>query len=251
MIDMRPIMLITGGSRGIGAACAVQAAEAGYDVCFSYASNAEAAELVKAQCVSHGARALAVKADVSIEGDVLDLFTRCDVELGAVSVLVNNAGVIGLQGELADFTAERIGWVVDVNVTGALICMREAALRMSTKRGGAGGSIVNLSSMAAKLGAPFEYIDYAATKGAIDAATIGLAKELGAAGVRVNAVRPGPTHTDIHASGGEPDRIARLAPNIPMGRGGEPSEVANLILWLASEEASYMSGALIDVSGGR
>jgi NAD(P)-dependent dehydrogenase (short-subunit alcohol dehydrogenase family) len=248
---MRPIILITGGSRGIGAACAVQAAEAGYDVCFSYASNSDAASLVKARCENHGARALAVKTDVSIEDDVLNLFTTCDVEMGPISVLVNNAGVIGIQGELADFTAERIGWVVDVNVTGALLCMREAALRMSTERGGAGGSIINLSSMASTLGAPFEYIDYAATKGAIDAATVGLAKELGAAGVRVNAVRPGPIHTDIHASGGEPDRIARVSASIPMGRGGEPAEVANLILWLASDEASYMSGALVDVSGGR
>ncbi|MFT7474045.1 MAG: NAD(P)-dependent dehydrogenase (short-subunit alcohol dehydrogenase family) [Verrucomicrobiales bacterium] len=248
---MRPIMLITGGSRGIGAACAVQAAEAGYDVCFSYASNSEAAALVRAQCESHGARALAVKADVSAENDVLSLFETCDAEMGTLSVLVNNAGVIGTQGELADFTAERIRWVVDVNVTGALLCMREATLRMSTKRGGAGGAIINLSSMASTLGAPFEYIDYAATKGAIDAATIGLSKELGPAGVRVNAVRPGPIHTDIHASGGEPDRIARVSANIPMGRGGEPAEVANLILWLASDEASYVRGDLVEVSGGR
>lgn len=248
---MRPVMLITGGSRGIGAACAAQAAKAGYDVCFSYVSNLGAADLVKARCEALGATALAVVADISIEADVLNLFDTCAAELGVPTVFVNNAGVLGQQGKLADFTAERLAWVVNVNVTGALLCMREAARRMSTDRGGAGGSIINVSSKASTLGSPFEYIDYAATKGAMDSATIGLSKELGAVGVRVNGVRPGPIHTDIHASGGEPNRIERVAKAIPMGRGGQPDEVANMILWLASDEASYVSGALIDVAGGR
>ncbi len=247
----RPVILITGGSRGIGAACAEQAARSGYDICFSYVSNPGAADLVKASCESHGAKVVTAKADVSSEDDVLAMFDTCEKELGVPVALVNNVGVLGQQGKLVDFTAERIAWVVDVNVTGALLCMREAARRMSTDRGGAGGSIVNVSSKASTLGSPFEYVDYAATKGAVDSATIGLAKELGPVGVRVNCVRPGPIHTDIHASGGEPNRIDRVAPAIPMGRGGEPAEVANMILWLSSDEASYVSGALIDVAGGR
>lgn len=247
----RPVILITGGSRGIGAACAEQAAKDGYDICFSYVSNPGAADLVKASCESHGAKVVTVKADVSSEDDVLAMFDTCENELGVPVALVNNVGVLGQQGKLVDFTAERIAWVVDVNVTGALLCMREAARRMSTDRGGVGGSIVNVSSKASTLGSPFEYVDYAATKGAVDSATIGLAKELGPVGVRVNCVRPGPIHTDIHASGGEPDRIERVAAAIPMGRGGEPAEVANMILWLSSGEASYVSGALIDVAGGR
>jgi len=248
---MRPVIIITGGSRGIGAACAVRAAETGYDVCLSYVSNPGAADLVKARCEQLGAQAVATKADVSVEEDVVDLFDTCEEKLGVPSVLVNNAGVLGKQGELADFTADRIAWTVSVNVTGALLCMREASRRMSTERGGAGGAIVNVSSRASTLGSPFEYVDYAATKGAVDSATVGLAKELGNAGVRVNCVRPGPIRTDIHASGGEPNRVERVAAAIPMGRGGEPEEVANMILWLASDEASYVSGALIDIAGGR
>lgn len=247
----RPVILITGGSRGIGAACAEQAAKAGYDICFSYVSNPGAADLVKAGCESLGAKVVTVKADVSSEDDVLAMFDACETELGVPGALVNNVGVLGQQGQLVDFTAERIAWVVNVNVTGALLCMREAARRMSTDRGGVGGSIVNVSSKASTLGSPFEYVDYAATKGAVDSATIGLAKELGPVGVRVNCVRPGPIHTDIHASGGEPNRIERVSAAIPMGRGGEPVEVANMILWLSGDEASYVSGALIDVAGGR
>lgn len=248
---MRPVILITGGSRGIGAATATQAAESGYDVCFSYVSNPGAADLVKAKCEQLGASAVAVKADISVEADVIELFDRCARELGVPAAFVNNAGVLGQQGELADFSADRIAWTVNVNVTGALLCMREASRQMSTERGGAGGSIINVSSRASTLGSPFEYVDYAATKGAVDSATLGLAKELGNAGVRVNCVRPGPIHTDIHASGGEPNRIERVSAAIPMGRGGEPAEVASLILWLAGDEASYVSGALIDVAGGR
>ncbi|MDW3176131.1 MAG: SDR family oxidoreductase [Acidimicrobiia bacterium] len=248
---MRSTILITGGSRGIGAACAVRAAEDGYDVCFSYVSNPGAADLVRAKCEARGAAVVIAKADISNEADVLAMFDACEQELGVPSVVVNNAGVLGMQGELADFSAERIAWTVSVNVTGALLCMREASRRMSILRGGPGGSIINVSSRASTIGSPFEYVDYAASKGAVDAATLGLAKELGDAGVRVNAVRPGVIHTDIHASGGEPDRIARIAPNIPQKRGGEPEEVANLVLWLASDEASYVNGALIDIGGGR
>jgi len=248
---MRSTILITGGSRGIGAACAVKAAVTGYDVCFSYVSNPGAADLVRAECESHGAAVAVARADVSNEQDVLDLFDLCERELNVPSVFVNNAGVLGMQGELADFSADRIAWTVNVNVTGALLCLREASRRMSVVRGGPGGSIINVSSRASTNGSPFEYVDYAATKGAIDAATLGLSKELGAAGVRVNAVRPGVIHTGIHASGGEPERITRLAPNIPQKRGGEPEEVANLILWLASDEASYVNGALVNIGGGR
>lgn len=248
---MRPVVLITGGSRGIGAACATQASAAGYDVCLSYVSDLDAAESVRDSCKSNGARVAVVRADVGNDDDVVSLFDTCADALGVPAVVVNNAGVLGLQSDLAGMSADRIRWTVDVNVTGALLCMREAARRMPTDRGGPGGSIVNVSSRASTLGSPFEYIDYAATKGAVDAATIGLAKELGHVGVRVNAVRPGVIHTDIHASGGEPDRIARVAPNIPQRRGGQPEEVANLILWLASEDASYVNGALIDIGGGR
>ena len=248
---MRPIIVITGGSRGIGARCATLAAERGYDVCFSYVSNSEAAEQVRAQCESTGARAVAVQADVSSEDDVVALFATCVDQLGTPTVVVNNAGVLGQQGPLADFTAERMKWTVDVNVYGALLVMREAARTLSTDRGGAGGSIINVSSRASTMGSPFEYVDYAATKGAVDTATLGLAKELGAVGVRVNAVRPGVIYTDIHASGGEPDRIARIAKVIPQGRGGQPEEIADVILWLASDEASYVNAALIDAGGGR
>lgn len=251
MPRVRSTILITGGSRGIGAACAVRAAEDGYDVCFSYVSNPGAADLVRAKCEARGAAVAIAKADISNEADVLAMFDACEQELGVPSVVVNNAGVLGMQGELADFSGERIAWTVSVNVTGALLCMREASRRMSILRGGPGGSIINVSSRASTIGSPFEYVDYAASKGAVDAATLGLAKELGDAGVRVNAVRPGVIHTDIHASGGEPDRIARIAPNIPQKRGGEPEEVANLVLWLASDEASYVNGALIDIGGGR
>lgn len=248
---MRPIIVITGGSRGIGASCATLAAERGYDVCFSYVSNAEAAEEVKSQCEASGARTEAVQADVAEEDDVIRLFKTCVDQIGTPTVFVNNAGVLGQQGPLVDFTAERMKWTIDVNVYGALLCMREAARIIGKDRGGPGGSIINVSSRASTMGSPFEYVDYAATKGAVDTATLGLAKELGEAGIRVNAVRPGVIHTDIHASGGEPDRIARISKVIPQRRGGQPEEIANLILWLASDEASYVNGALIDAGGGR
>lgn len=244
-------MIITGGSRGIGAACAELAAQRGYDLCLSYVTNHGAADLVKAECESHGARVVTVQCDVSEEADVLALFDTCASELGTPVALVNNAGVLGKQGPLVDFSAERMKHTIDVNVYGALLCMREAARRMSSERGGSGGSIVNVSSRASTLGSPHEYVDYAATKGAVDTATIGLAKELGGEGIRVNGVRPGPVYTDIHASGGEPGRVDRVAPNIPLGRGGQPEEIASLVLWLVSDDASYISGALIDIAGGR
>ncbi len=244
-------MLITGGSRGIGAATAVLAAKAGYNLCLSYQSNVGAADLVKARCESHGSKVLTVRADVANEKDVLHLFERCDAAVGVPKVLVNNAGILSTQGTLVEFSAERIQRIMDVNVVGAVLCAREAARRMSTARGGSGGSIVNVSSLASKLGSPFEYVDYAASKGAVDSLTIGLAKELGAEGVRVNAVRPGLIKTDIHASGGDPGRVERLKGNIPQNRGGTADEVAELIMWLASDKASYVNGALVDVGGGR
>ena len=216
-------MLVTGGSRGIGAATVQAAALAGYDVCFSYVSDIEAATSVAKKVKARGRGVHVEHADVSNEQDVVNLFDQCVDQFGIPDVVVNNAGVLGTRGELADFTAERISRTVNVNVFGALLVMREAAKRMSLDRGGEGGSIVNVSSRASTLGSPFEYIDYAATKGAVDSATIGLAKELGAEGVRVNAVRPGLIDTGIHASGGEPGRIERVAPHIPQKRGGELS----------------------------
>jgi NAD(P)-dependent dehydrogenase (short-subunit alcohol dehydrogenase family) len=248
---MRPIILITGGSRGIGAATAIGAARRGYDVCFSYATDADAADRVRSDCEELGARVVVVQADLGSEADVLRLFTTCDAELGTLAVLVNNAGVLFEQGTLTEFSAERIERVMMVNVVGALVCAREAARRMSTASGGQGGSIVNVSSKASAIGSPFEYVDYAASKGAIDSATLGLSKELAPDGIRVNAVRPGLIVTDIHASGGDPGRVERLKVHIPQGRGGTAEEVANLILWVASDEASYVNGAIIDVAGGR
>ncbi|MBD3896538.1 SDR family oxidoreductase [Halomonas sp. ML-15] len=248
---MRKVMIITGGSRGIGAATARLAAAAGYRVCVSYRDNREAADEVAAAIAREGGEAIAVAADVGVERDVVRLFDTVDHALGPVEVLVNNAGMLEHQCRVEAMDAARLARVLAVNVTGSFLCAREAIRRMSTQHGGQGGSIVNLSSMAARLGAPNEYVDYAAAKGAIDSFTIGLAKEVAAQGIRVNAVRPGLIATDIHASGGEPGRVARLAPGVPMLRGGEAEEVARAILWLASDESSYTTGSFIDVSGGR
>ncbi|MEM7353958.1 MAG: SDR family oxidoreductase, partial [Acidobacteriota bacterium] len=237
-------------SRGIGAATARLAAQRGYDICLTYHSRADEAAAVVAEIEQLGRKGLAVRVDVAEEADVLRLFDTVDDAFGRPDALVNNAGILELQQRVEAMSADRLARVFAVNVTGAFLCAREAIRRMSNRRGGRGGAIVNVSSSAARLGAPNEYVDYAASKGAIDTFTVGLAKEVVGEGIRVNAVRPGPVHTEIHASGGEPNRIERVKKAIPMGRGGEPEEVAQAILWLLSEEASYSAGAFIEVSGG-
>jgi len=226
-------------------------ARQGHDVAIGFRSGAADAETVAAQCRQLGVRALLVGGDVSSEGDVLAMFEAVDDELAPLTGFVNNAGVVAPQARLDTFTAARLHRIVAVNVVGAFLCAREAVKRMSTARGGGGGSIVNVSSAASRLGSPDEYIDYAATKGAIDTLTVGLAKEVGSEGIRVNAVRPGLIRTAIHGDGGEPGRVDRLGPGVPLGRGGEPEEVGALIAWLLSDDASYVSGAIVDVSGGR
>jgi NAD(P)-dependent dehydrogenase (short-subunit alcohol dehydrogenase family) len=248
---MTKTVLITGGSRGIGAATALLAARKGYDVCISYVSNEKAAREVVGQIESLGRRALAVKADVSLEPDILNLFEAVDKTFGRLDALVNNAGILEKQTTVEKMTLERLERVFATNVFGSFLCSREAVRRMSKKHGGNGGAIVNNSSAAARLGAPGEYVDYAASKAALDTLTIGLAKEVAADGVRVNAVRPGIIITDIHALGGEPGRPQRLADSIPMKRSGGADEVAAAIVWLLSDEASYITGTLLDVTGGR
>ena len=248
---MGKIIIITGASRGIGAETAKRAAERGYAVCVNYHSNAEAAERVVRKIEESGGRALAVKADMSVEADILRLFDTVDRDLGTLTALVNNTGVLETHMRLQDMDAGRLNRVFSTNVIGSFLCAREAVNRMSTNQGGSGGAIVNVSSVAAKLGSPNEYVDYAASKAAIDTMTIGLAKEVADDGIRVNAVRPGVIYTDIHALGGEPDRVDRVKDAVPMKRGGNPEEVANAILWLLSDEASYTTGTLLDVSGGR
>ncbi|GMQ96242.1 MAG: SDR family oxidoreductase [Gammaproteobacteria bacterium] len=248
---MPQVMIVTGGSRGIGAATARLAAERGYAVCVNYRRDAGAAAAVVADIEQAGGRALAVAGDMSAEQDIVKLFETADAELGTLDLLVNNAGIVDSQSRVEDYTLERLQRLFAVNITGAFVCVREAVRRMSTGRGGAGGAIVNVSSVAARLGGPNEYVDYAASKGAIDTMTIGLAREVANDGIRVNAVRPGLIYTDIHASGGEPGRVDRLKGGVPMKRGGSAQEVARVILWLASDEASYTTGALVDCSGGR
>jgi NAD(P)-dependent dehydrogenase (short-subunit alcohol dehydrogenase family) len=249
---MQPkVIIVTGGSRGIGAAVAQTAAARGYAVCLNYVANAPAANAVVDSITAAGGRAIAVRADMAVEAEILQLFATVDRELGTLTALVNNAGILAPQMRVDEMTAERINRVLLTNITGSFLCAREAVRRMSTRHGGTGGAIVNLSSMAAKLGGSGEYVDYAASKGAIDAFTVGLAKEVAAEGIRVNAVRPGLIYTDIHASGGEAGRVDRLKEAVPMKRGGSAQEVANAILWLLSDEASYATGTFIDVSGGR
>ena len=242
------VMIVTGGGRGIGAATAALAAERGYAVCVNFLRDGAAAKALVAKI---GKGAIAVQADVAAEADVLRLFETADRKLGRVTALVNNAGIVGRQSRVEAMDAARLQRMFATNVVGALLCAREAIKRMSTRHGGPGGAIVNVSSGASRLGSPGEYVDYAASKGAVDTLTIGLARELAEEGIRVNCVRPGFVHTDIHASGGEPDRIERLRASIPMKRGGEPEEVARAILWLLSAEASYSTGAILDVTGGR
>ncbi|WP_444816786.1 SDR family oxidoreductase [Stutzerimonas frequens] len=248
---MSRVMLITGASRGIGAATARLAAQQGYALCLNYHQRADAANAVLEQVRGLGVTAIAVQADVADETQVLHMFNVIDREFGRLDVLVNNAGMLEQQMRLEQMDAARWSRVLGANVIGSFLCAREAIKRMSTRHGGQGGAIVNLSSVAARLGAPGEYIDYAAAKGAIDSMTLGLAKEVASEGIRVNAVRPGVIHTDIHAAGGEPDRVERVKASVPMGRGGQAEEIAEAILWLASEQASYTSGALLDVAGGR
>jgi NAD(P)-dependent dehydrogenase (short-subunit alcohol dehydrogenase family) len=248
---MKPVLLVTGGSRGIGAATARLAAARGYAVCLSYRNNAASAQAVVDAIEKDGGEAIAVAVDVASEADVLRLFETVDRRLGRLKALVNNAGVLERQMRFDEMDVGRLQRVLATNVVGSFLCAREAVRRMSTRHGGSGGAIVNVSSMAATLGSPGEYVDYAASKGAIDSMTIGLAKEVAAEGIRVNAVRPGVIYTDIHASGGEPGRVDRIKGSVPMRRGGTPEEVAQAILWLLSDEASYSTGAFIDVSGGR
>ena len=243
-------MVVTGGGRGIGAATSRLAAQRGYTVCVNYLRNRDAAEKLVGEIEKSGGRAKAVAGDVAREADVIRMFDEAQ-GLGTLAALVNNAGVLERQTRLDDMEAARFERVFATNITGAFLCAREAVRRMSTRHGGKGGAIVNVSSMASRLGSPGEYVDYAASKGAIDALTIGLAKEVAAEGIRVNAVRPGVIYTEIHASGGEPGRVDRVKSAVPMQRGGQPEEVARAILWLASSEASYSTGTFIDVSGGR
>jgi NAD(P)-dependent dehydrogenase (short-subunit alcohol dehydrogenase family) len=245
------IVLITGGSRGIGAATARLAAQRGYTVCITYLHNQAAAEAVVAGITAGGGRALAVAADVGVEPEVIRLFEQIDAELGPISALVNNAGILERQMRVDQMDAARLQRIFTTNVIGSFVCAREAVRRMSARHGGAGGAIVNVSSGAARLGGPNEYVDYAASKGAIDTFTVGLAKEVATEGIRVNAVRPGVIYTDIHASGGEPQRVDRVKAAVPMQRGGQAEEVAHAIVWLLSDEASYTTGSIIDVTGGR
>ncbi len=247
----QPIMLITGGSRGIGAATALLAAERGWQVAISYLGNASAADAVVAQIRAQGGHALAVQADVGLDDDVQRLFSTVDQQLGRLNCLVNNAGMLELQTRLDQMDLARWQRVFSANVFGSFLCAKQAVLRMSTRHGGDGGNIVNVSSAAARIGSPNEFIDYAAAKGAVDSMTLGLAKEVAAEGIRVNAVRPGLIYTDIHASAGEPGRVDRAKVGVPMQRGGTAAEVAEAILWLASPQSSYVTGTLLDVTGGR
>jgi NAD(P)-dependent dehydrogenase (short-subunit alcohol dehydrogenase family) len=248
---MSRTLLVTGGSRGIGAATARLAATRGWDVCVNYRADGSAADEVVRAIEREGCRAVAVKADVSIESDVMRLFESCDRELGRLTGLVNNAGILETQMRVESMDAGRLQRVFATNVIGSFLCAREAVRRMSTKHGGAGGAIVNVSSGASQLGSPNEYVDYAATKGAMDTMTIGLAREVAEEGIRVNAVRAGFIYTEIHALGGEPNRVERVKAMVPMKRGGTAEEVANAILWLLSDEASYTTASFIDVAGGK
>jgi NAD(P)-dependent dehydrogenase (short-subunit alcohol dehydrogenase family) len=245
------VLIITGASRGIGAATAHLAAARGYQVCVNYLRNQQAAQEVVQAIKQKGGKAQAIQADISNESEVVRLFEEATKQLGPVTALVNNAGTVERQSRLENIDAARLQRVFATNVFGSFLCAREAVRRMSTRHGGQGGAIVNISSGAARVGSPNEYIDYAATKDAIETLTLGLAKEVAEEKIRVNAVRPGFIYTDLHARGGEPNRVERVKSQVPMKRGGQPEEVAHAILWLLSEEASYVTGATLDVTGGR
>ena len=248
---MNPVLLITGGGRGIGAATALLAAQRGYAVAVNYTANSLAADDVVRQIRASGGNAITVQADVADEAQVLAMFEKVDAKLGRLTALVNNAGVVDTAQRVDEQSLARWRRMFEINVFGTLLCAREAVRRMSTRHGGSGGAIVNVSSVAATLGAPNQYVDYAAAKGAVDVFTLGLAREVATEGVRVNAVRPGIIDTEIHASGGQPDRAQRLAPQIPMQRPGTAQEIANAIVWLLSGEASYATGSILDLTGGR
>lgn len=248
--QMPGVCIITGGSRGIGAACVRQAAKAGYEVCFSYVANENAANETVSAVEQAGGKAVAVQGDVSNEADILRLFEAAD-RIGPIDALINNAGKVDVTARVEDYTHERLERMFAVNVIGSFLCAREAVRRMSTKHGGKGGSIVNISSAASYLASPGQYVDYAASKAAIDTFTKGLALEVADEGIRVNAVRPGLIYTDLHASGGEPGRVERLEHMVPMKRGGTPDEIADAVLWLMSGNASYVTGDCLNVTGGR
>ncbi|MCC3703871.1 SDR family oxidoreductase [Rouxiella badensis] len=245
------IALVTGGSRGIGRATALLLAERGYQVAVNYVNDAKAAQQVVDEIKANGGKALAIQADVADENQVVAMFRKIADEMGPLTALVNNAGILFQQSTIENLSAERINRVLSTNVTGYFLCCREAVKVMSTRHGGQGGAIVNVSSAASRLGAPNEYIDYAASKGAVDTLTTGLSLEVAAQGIRVNGVRPGLIYTEMHASGGEPGRVDRLKANLPMQRGGQPDEVAQGIVWLLSDAASYVTGSFIELSGGR
>ncbi|MDO9195627.1 SDR family oxidoreductase [Rhodoferax sp.] len=248
---MNPTLLITGGSRGIGAATALLAAQRGYAVAVNYTANSLAADDVVRQIRASGGHAITVQADVAVEAQVMAMFEKIDAKLGRLTALVNNAGVVDVAARVDEMSVARLKRMFDINVLGSFLCAREAVKRMSTRHGGTGGSIVNVSSVAARLGGSGQYVDYAASKGAVDTLTVGLAKEVAMEGIRVNAVRPGIIETEIHASGGQPDRARAMAPLVPMQRAGSALEVAQAIVWLLSDESSYTTGSLLDVTGGR
>ncbi|MET0616871.1 MAG: glucose 1-dehydrogenase [Luteibacter sp.] len=251
MVSQTPLILITGGSRGIGAATARLAAAQGYDVAISFVSDEGAARAVVSEVEAAGRRALAVRADSADSAQVVALFDAIDREFGRIDVLVNNAATLARQSRMEDLGVERMRRIFAVNAIGPILCAQQAVKRMSHRHGGRGGAVVNVSSASARLGSPNEYVDYAASKGALETFTIGFAKEVAREGIRVNCVRPGHIYTDMHASGGEPGRVDRVKDSIPMGRGGQPEEVARAILWLASDSASFVTGTFVDVTGGK
>jgi len=247
---MKQVVVITGASRGIGAATAKLLGSLDYSVCVNYRKNEQAASAVVQEIKELGGNAIALQADISVEADVVGLFESAESELGPITALVNNAGVLFAQTTVANLDAERINTLLQTNVTGTFICCREAVKRIAKSAGGSGGSIVNVSSVASRTGSPFEYVDYAASKGAVDTLTRGLSVEVAQEGIRVNCVRPGAIDTEMHADGGEPDRVQRVAEKLPLKRGGKPTEVANAVAWLLSDETSYCTGSFIDLSGG-